>query len=146
VAPAVTPPQGVDLFVDRKWTYWVTASGPISWPKVDPSRGRRHLVALAEKTWDLTVWLQHYADAAPADAELVLDATGYFLSTYTLVKGRQVEETPKRCPDCGSYRLEDASRLSEDGETWIEQRACARCNWEGEPVASPLTRGRNVQN
>jgi hypothetical protein len=42
VAPAVTPPQGVDLFVDRKWTYWVTASGPISWPKVDPSRGRRH--------------------------------------------------------------------------------------------------------
>jgi hypothetical protein len=31
----------VDLFVDRKWTYSVTASGPISWPRVDPSRGRR---------------------------------------------------------------------------------------------------------
>lgn len=34
-----------------------------------------YLKSAADRTWDLAVWLQHYADATPWDAELVLDAT-----------------------------------------------------------------------
>jgi hypothetical protein len=42
VAPGGHRTPGVDLFGDRKWTYCVTASGPITWPEVDLSRDRRH--------------------------------------------------------------------------------------------------------
>ena len=33
---------------------------------------RQYLRDMAERTWDLTVWLQHFADATELDAELVL--------------------------------------------------------------------------
>jgi hypothetical protein len=43
-------------------------------------RVRAYVKGLVERTWDLTVWLQHRSDATPDDAELVLDATGHLSS------------------------------------------------------------------
>jgi hypothetical protein len=45
-------------------------------------RLRAYLKALSDKTWDLSVWLQHYADATPWDAELTVDATAHVLGAF----------------------------------------------------------------
>jgi hypothetical protein len=44
------------------------------------SKPRAYLKSLGEKTWDLTVWLQHYVDASEVDAEIVLGAPAYLYS------------------------------------------------------------------
>jgi hypothetical protein len=49
---AVTSPQGLDLFVGRKWSYLVPASCPTRWPRVAPSRGRRHVHMLGTEFRD----------------------------------------------------------------------------------------------
>ena len=104
---------------------------------VAQQRARDYLTGLASRTWDLAVWLQHYTDAAPWDAELTLNATGHFLTTYSELMVSLSDERPKRCPSCASYRLEDASHRSDDGEAWISQRACAACDWLSEAVREP---------
>jgi len=47
----------------------------------DAGRLRSYLKALIDKTWDLTVWLQHNSNATPVDADLVLEATGNLITT-----------------------------------------------------------------
>ncbi|HEX5116037.1 MAG TPA: hypothetical protein VFW65_12635 [Pseudonocardiaceae bacterium] len=95
-------------------------------------RPRAYIRALAEKTWDLTNWLQHYSGATELDAQLVLDATGHLLNTFTLLRIRRENESPGQCPECDSRQLmEDSSGLIErDGHFGSEQwDVCLACGW-----------------
>ena len=100
-------------------------------------RVRGYFTSLADNTWDLTVRLQHDSDATSWDADLVLDATSHFLATYTSLRINDTGERPWRCPRCGSYRYEDASRMAEDESGWITQAACAACGWHDAQAFEP---------
>src|ERR1035437_800776 len=102
---------------------------------VDQTRLQSYMTSLAETTWDLSVWLQHYTDAAPRDAEIVLAATGHFISTFAELALEKGEA--KRCPRCESYRLEGSSHLAETGGEWIAITACGACGWESDPSVKP---------
>jgi hypothetical protein len=97
-------------------------------------RPRSYLKTMGEKTWDLTVWLQHYADARDWDAEMVLDATAHLINTLELAIVRHDEEPPARCPQCDSYRLSsDGDIRTVNGEEgWLSQEVCSACGWRGE--------------
>lgn len=86
---------------------------------------------LGTHAWDYVVWLQHYTDAEPLHAEIALDLTAEFIGVYGRLVPRDDDQPTKRCPACASYRLEDASFLSDDKE-WIVVTACAACGWESD--------------
>ncbi|GAA5036899.1 hypothetical protein GCM10023258_39840 [Terrabacter aeriphilus] len=120
VGPLESPPKAADfkgwgnIFVER-----LTESG----------RLRRYVKELVDKTWDLTVWLQHEANATPMDADIVLEATGLLLGLFAKLIRRREHGDPDRCPRCESYRVRhdlDPDR-SEDG-FWVGS-VCASCGW-----------------
>jgi hypothetical protein len=104
-------------------------------------RLRQYLRDMAERTWDLTVWLQHYADATDLDAEMVLDATSHCLVIFAMALRRYEEGSTARCPDCDSYRLAQDGDIEErDGVTgWASNDACLACGWATERVFQPHT-------
>jgi hypothetical protein len=128
-APWVTAPSEKPKAADFKGWLGIYAAS------LTTGRWRAYLGSLADKTWDLAVWLQHYADATEWDAELVLDATAHLLNVFTLTLVRQERGEMSRCPSCDSYRL------MEDGD--VEERAgrfgylahdvCLACGWTSEP-------------
>jgi len=101
---------------------------------VSEGRLRSYLKAISDKTWDLTVWLQHHVEASPWDADLVIDATGHVLAAFSQAMIRHREGTPERCPRCGSYRIrDDGERAAEDGiQGWHSWRICGGCGWQTE--------------
>lgn len=105
------------------------------------SRPRRYLKALAEKTWDLTVWLQHCSDASEWDAELVINATAHILNTFSLAIIGFERGTPRRCPQCDSYRVtQDGDIAEQEGrQGWRTQDVCLACGWRGEVTFEPWT-------
>ena len=42
---------------------------------------RSYFKAIVDKTWDLTVWLQHHSNAASVDADIVIEVTGQVIGT-----------------------------------------------------------------
>lgn len=108
-------------------------------------RRRSYVKALAEQTWDLSVWLQHYTEATELDAELVLGGTQHLLRTYTLILVRHEQGLKERCPKCDSYQLvEDDSELIErDGHygMWLHD-VCLSCGWESEKKFEQWSRER----
>jgi hypothetical protein len=99
------------------------------------SKARAYLKALAEKTWDLSVWLQHYVDASELDAEIVLGATQQFLRAFTLLRVRHSQSAEERCPNCDSYQVvEESSELIErDGHFGtLLHNECVVCGWKSE--------------
>ncbi|MBF4629589.1 hypothetical protein [Curtobacterium flaccumfaciens] len=102
--------------------------------RLSRDRVRNYVKALVEKTWDLTVALQHNSNATPADADLVLEATAHLIGTFGRLVSRQLAGEPERCPRCESYRLDedvehDAERAGFDTST-----VCAACGWRSERV------------
>ncbi|MFC4602731.1 hypothetical protein [Rhodococcus kronopolitis] len=98
-------------------------------------RPRAYIRALAEKTWDLTNWLQHYSGATEWDAQLVLDATGQLLNTFTLLRIRRENESPEQCPRCDSRRLmeESTGLIERNGNFGSEEwDVCLACGWQSE--------------
>ena len=99
------------------------------------SKPRAYLKAIAEKTWDLAVWLQHYVDASELDAEIVLGATQELLRAFTLLRRRHDQPVRERCPSCDSYQVvEESSGLIEcEGNFGILLHdECVRCGWRSE--------------
>lgn len=91
-------------------------------------RLRAYLKTISEKSWDMTVWLQHFEEATPWDAELVLDATSHLLSMYGLAMHRHEQGPLNRCPRCGSYRVEwDGGLTDENPDIQWQQRVCGAC-------------------
>jgi hypothetical protein len=65
----------------------------------------RSYVKVLVKTWDLTVWLQHFSNATEYDADIVLDATAHLLGVFGKLIRRHESDEPERCPRCESYKL-----------------------------------------
>jgi hypothetical protein len=100
----------------------------------DAGRLRSYLKALIDKTWDLTVWLQHNSNATPVDADLVLEATGNLITTLAKLIRRKEYGEPDRCPDCESYRVDESIDDDEDKEGFWAWDECSSCGWKSEPV------------
>lgn len=107
--------------------------GDVFAERLAEGRVRSYLKALVDKTWDLTVWLQHNTNATPHDAELVLDATGHLLSALgRLIRSRDDGE-PARCPRCASYRLNQDLEVVDEPEAGVlEATICGGCGWQSE--------------
>lgn len=94
---------------------------------------RAYAKALVDKTWDLAVWLQHYGDATPWDAEIVVDATADLLSIFGMLMHRQEKGPPARCPRCDSYAIdEDVQAVTEPTDGMLTATACRACEWRSE--------------
>lgn len=105
--------------------------GAIFAERLAEGRVRSYVKALVERTWDLSVWLQHNSDATPDDAELVLNATGHLLSTIGRLLHRRNHGDPERCPRCGSYRLDDDIEVVDEPESgMLESTICGACGWQ----------------
>jgi len=101
------------------------------------SKPRAYLKAAAEKTFDLTNWLQHYYDATELDAEFVLAATNQVMRAFALLMQRHTEGSPERCPRCNSYRVvEENGDLIEHEGHWgmFLHDECIACGWTSDPV------------
>ena len=102
--------------------------------RLSEGRVRSYLKALVDKTWDLTVWLQHNSNATPLDADIVLEATGHLIGTLGRLVRRQEIGDPFRCPRCDSYRVnEDLEDDDAEEGVWTSD-VCASCGWRTEPV------------
>jgi hypothetical protein len=100
----------------------------------EAGRLRAFLKGQVDKTWDLTVWLQHNSNATPIDADIVLDATGLLLRTFAKLIRRQEYGEPNRCPKCESYRVAESVEADDDREGLWNWDECASCGWSTEPV------------
>src|SRR5680860_354531 len=117
------PPKASDF---KAW-------GGIFAERLAEGRVRAYLKGLVERTWDLSVWLQHNSNATPDDAELVLDATGHLLSALGRLIHRRDHGEPDRCPRCGSYRLdEDVEVVDEPEPGLLDSTICGACGWQSE--------------
>ena len=113
--------------------------GNIFAERLAEGRVRSYIKVLADKTWDLSVWLQHNSNATPDDAELVLDATAHFLSALERLIHRQDHGEPERCSRCGSYRLdEDVEMVDEPEPGMLVSTICSGCGWQSEQTFTSL--------
>lgn len=96
--------------------------------RISTGRLRSYLKTIADKTWDLTVWLQHYDEATPWDADLVLDATSHTLTMFGTTFLRAERGPLPRCPRCASYRVEtDGDLTEEDRDIQWQEKVCGAC-------------------
>lgn len=101
------------------------------------AKPRAYLKAAAEKTFDLTNWLQHYYDATELDAEFVLAATHQLMRSFALLRRRHEEGPAQRCPRCHSYQLiEESGKLVEHEGHWgtSVHDECIACGWMSDPT------------
>jgi hypothetical protein len=113
--------------------------GNIFAERLAEGRVRSYIKALVDKTWDLSVWLQHNTNATPGDAELVLDATAHFLSALGRLIHRRDHGEPERCTRCGSYRLdEDVEMVDEPEPGMLVSTICGGCGWQSEQTFTSL--------
>ncbi|POH73457.1 hypothetical protein CVS27_11155 [Arthrobacter glacialis] len=103
--------------------------------RLTEDRLRSYVKALVDRTWDLTVWLQHYSNATPMEADLVLEATSHLITTFGKLIHRQEMGSPSRCPRCESYRLHNELKHDVDANTYQESDVCAGCGWRSDWVA-----------
>ena len=104
-------------------------------------RVRSYLRDLAERAWDLTVWLQHFSDATELDAEMVLEATAHFLRMFAMAVRRLESGSSTRCPKCDSYRLaQDGDVEERDGiPGYRSNDVCLACGWTSQETFEPYT-------
>lgn len=113
--------------------------GNIFAERLAEGRVRSYMKALVDKTWDLSVWLQHNTNATPHDAELVLDATAHFLSALGRLIHRRDHGEPERCPRCESYRLdEDVEMVDGPERGMLDSTICGSCGWQSEKTFTSL--------
>lgn len=98
-------------------------------------RQRDYVRSLSEKTWDMTVSLQHDTNATEWDAEITLAATQTVFRTYMLLLIKRQRGELERCPECDSYRVgEDHAELVEMDGHWgmWHHDVCEACGWKSE--------------
>lgn len=101
--------------------------------RLSEGRMRAYLKALVDKTWDLTVWLQHNSNATPVDADIVIEATGQVLQVMSKLMRQREDGPPPRCPKCESYRLEeDIEQVMEPEPGFYDSTVCGSCGWRTE--------------
>jgi len=116
------PPKAADF---KGW-------GNIFAERLSEGRMRNYLKALVDKTWDLTVWLQHNSNATPLDADIVLEATGQLIGALAKLIHRHEVGEPARCPRCDSYRVREDVENDDVNEGFWNSDVCAACGWRSE--------------
>ena len=116
------PPKAADF---KGW-------GAIYAERLSKDRVRNYVKALVEKTWDLTVALQHNSNATPFDADLVLEATAHLIGTISRLVRQQIVGEPDRCPRCESYRLDEDIEHDDEREGFESSTVCGACGWRSE--------------
>lgn len=117
-----SPPKAADF---KGW-------GALYAERLSDGRMRNYVKALVEKTWDLTVALQHDSNATPFDADLALDATSHLIQTFGRLVTRRVHGEPERCPRCDSYRIDEDVEHDGEREGFESSMVCAACGWRSE--------------
>jgi hypothetical protein len=129
--------------VDAEWLGEVTdppkAADFKSWANIfaehlAEGRMRAYVKGLVDKTWDLTVWLQHCSSATEYDADIVLDATAHLLGAFGKLIRRHESGEPERCPRCDSYKLDDDIQQDDSRKGFFESAVCGACGWRSEAV------------
>lgn len=87
---------------------------------------RGFLKIIASQAWQLSNWLTHKSDAAPADASFVVDVVQTAISTFGTAVMRFESGAPERCPRCGSYRIA-VGYNPELSPQYIA--SCEKCEW-----------------
>ena len=123
VGSVPAPPKAADF---KGW-------GNIFAERLAEGRLRSYLKSLVDKTWDLTVWLQHYGNATPTDADIVLEATSHLITVFSTLILRLEVGDPDRCPHCESYRLDEDIQQDEARKGFWESTVCGACGWRSEP-------------
>jgi len=100
----------------------------------ESGRLRTYLKTIVDKTWDITVWLQHNSNATPVDADIVLEATGHLIGTLGRLIRRHELDEPDRCPRCDSYRVREDIENDATDEGFWESDICAACGWQSERI------------
>ena len=116
------PPKAADF---KGW-------GNIFAENLSEGRVRSYLKALVDRTWDLTVWLQHNSNATPTDADMVLEATSHLISAFGRLIHRRELGDPERCPRCESYRLDEDIQQDESRKGFSSSTVCGACGWRSE--------------
>jgi hypothetical protein len=104
--PQGANPEWLGLLADQ------IASGPSN------ARLRAYLKNVGKETWQHVNWLTHATNASRFDTEIAAANIAHMVSVFTVAMVRSRRGVPKRCADCGSYRV--------GGGT------CARCGWVDE--------------
>jgi hypothetical protein len=103
--------------------------GNIFAERLAEGRLRSYLKSLVDKTWELTVWLQHYGNATPVDADIVLESTSHLITTVSKLIRRLEVGDPERCPRCESYRLDEDIQQDEIHKGFLQSTVCGACGW-----------------
>ena len=118
------PPKAADF---KGW-------GNIFAERLSEGRVRSYLKTLVDKTWDLTVCLQHNSNATPLDADIVLDATGQLIGALAKLIHRQELGEPARCPRCDSYRVREDVENDDVNEGFWTSDVCNARGWRSKRV------------
>lgn len=98
----------------------------------EAGRLRSYLKSIIDKTWDLTVWLQHNNGATPIDAEIVLESTSHLLRMFGYLIRRIEIGEPDRCPSCDSYNIDEDIETDDERKGFWESVVCGACGWQSE--------------
>jgi hypothetical protein len=90
-------------------------------------RIRSYLKQLADTTWNLATWLEHYDRATNWDADLVLDATAHLIGAFGVAIHRHEAGEPPRCPRCNSYRVDYDYDYHPETDISAENKVCGAC-------------------
>ncbi|MBA0124245.1 hypothetical protein H0B56_01675 [Haloechinothrix sp. YIM 98757] len=120
-----TPPKAGDF---KGWISLICRS-------LTEGRLRSYLTAMADKTWDLAVSLQHNTSADQVSTELLLDGVRHAMQSIALIVIGHDRGTRSTCPKCGSVRIESDYR-PESGLDYPHFVICGACGWETQ--ATPL--------
>lgn len=108
--------------------------GAIYAERLSRDRVRNYVKAIVEKTWDLTVALQHNSNATPFDADLALEATAHVIATLARLVSHHLSGDPERCPKCESYRIDEDIEHDPERAGFDASSVCAACGWRSARV------------
>jgi hypothetical protein len=90
------------------------------------ARLRAYLKSVGKETWQHVSWLTHATNATRFDAEIAVANISHLISVFTVALLRAQRGAPKRCAECGSYRVGSGT--------------CSRCGWVDESYVAPEPR------
>jgi hypothetical protein len=90
------------------------------------ARLRAYLKTVGKETWQHVNWLTHTSNATRFDAEIAVANISHLISVFTVSIVRHHRGGPKRCEDCGSYRVGGG--------------VCPRCGWVDEAYVPPASK------
>ncbi|KQV07343.1 hypothetical protein [Leifsonia sp. Root112D2] len=118
-------PEGVDTPQDAN-PEWLNLLADQIAGSPSNARLRAYLKNVGKETWQHVSWLTHATNATRFDAEIAVANISHLISVFTVAMLRAHRGAPKRCADCGSYRVGSGT--------------CARCGWVDESYVPPEPR------